>query len=282
MKYNLVIATHHKTGTVWMDGVFRSIAADLGARFIDYKSEAARLDERLNEPFVLFNHDSDFRSHPGLLERPDVRILHVIRDPRDVLISAMHYHKRARETWLHQPAPRYRGTTYQDALRKRRTKFDQYVFEMENSTGCTLDDMRQWHYRRANCFEARYEDLRQDSGLVHWRRIMDFLGLDEQQRARASRCFWQNSLFGGLPRLGNSHVRSGAVAQWRREFTLRLGYAFLSRFPGLLQRLGYERDTRWLLDLPQADSLGLAAQLGVAAAASWALLLHFSRTAPEF
>ena len=30
MKYNVVVATHHKTGTVWMDGVFKAIARDLG------------------------------------------------------------------------------------------------------------------------------------------------------------------------------------------------------------------------------------------------------------
>jgi len=26
MRYNLVVATHHKTGTVWMDGVFKALA----------------------------------------------------------------------------------------------------------------------------------------------------------------------------------------------------------------------------------------------------------------
>jgi hypothetical protein len=25
MKYNAVVATHHKTGTVWMDGVFKAL-----------------------------------------------------------------------------------------------------------------------------------------------------------------------------------------------------------------------------------------------------------------
>ena len=277
MKYNLVVATHHKTGTVWMDGVFKAIAAELGARFVDYTAEMDRLNERLQVPFILFNHESDFRAHPELLDRDDVRILHVIRDPRDVLISAMHYHKRAGEPWLHRPAPRYRGDTYQRALLNRRTEFDRYVFEMENSTGCTLHDMRQWQYNRANCFEARYEDLRKDRDLTYWRGIAAFLGFDESEQAIAARCFWQNSLFGGLSRFGNRHIRSGAVAQWQREFTVRLGYAFLHHFPGLLQTLSYERDPRWILDLRQADTTSLVAQVGLVLGGSWTLFSQFGR-----
>lgn len=277
MKYNLIVATHHKTGTVWMDGVFKAIAGELGVQFLDYVAEGSQLEQRLGAPFILFNHESDFRAHPELLERDDVRILHIIRDPRDVLISAMHYHKGAGESWLHQPAPRYRGQTYQRALRGQRSKFDQYVFEMENSTGCTLNDMRQWRYGRTNCFEARYEDLRRDRDLSYWRGITAFLGLDEAEQAIAARCFWQNSLFGGLPRLGNKHVRSGAVAQWRHEFTLRLGLAFLQRFPGLLQTLAYERDPQWVLALRQPEAVGLATQLGLVLGSNWALFSQIGR-----
>ncbi len=282
MKYNLVVATHHKTGTVWMDGVFKAIAADLGVRFIDYQAELANLDEFLREPFVLLNHDSDFRTQPGLLERNDVRILHLIRDPRDILISAMHYHKRAKEGWLHEPAPRYLGTTYQRALLSKPSKFDQYVFEMENTTANTLRDLRQWSYGRPNCFEARYEHLRGDTGFAYWRRIMAVLGLDESEQQSATRHFWQNSLFGGLSRLGNRHIRSGAVAQWKREFTVRLGYAFLERFPGLLQMLKYEPDPRWILDLSLGDRIGMTAQIGIVFAGSWALFSQLARIPVEF
>jgi hypothetical protein len=90
MKYNVVVATHHKTGTVWMDGVFKAIADDVGAQYMDFRSEYGRLERVLQEPFILFNYDSDFRDYAYLLDRDNVRILHLIRDPRDVLISAMH------------------------------------------------------------------------------------------------------------------------------------------------------------------------------------------------
>jgi hypothetical protein len=254
MKYSVIVATHHKTGTVWMDGVFKAIADDVGAKYIDFRSEYARLDEVLEEPFILFNYDSEFRDYAHLLDREDVRIMHLIRDPRDVLISAMHYHKKSTESWLHTPVPGYNNVTYQRRLRELKTRFEQYVFEMEHSTAGTLRGMLAWKYDRANCFEARYEGLRQDLDLAYWTRIAEFLGFDETERQACRLRFWQNSLFGGLPRLGNKHVRSGDIGQWKREFDRDLAYSFIDHFPTALQTLGYEPDNKWLFDIaaPQA------------------------------
>jgi hypothetical protein len=261
MKYNVVVATHHKTGTVWMDGVFKAIADDVGAQYVDFRSEYGRLERVLQQPFILFNYDSDFRDHAHLVDREDVRILHLIRDPRDVLISAMHYHKKSAESWLHTPVPGYNNVTYQRRLRELPTTLGQYVFEMEHSTAGTLRGVMGWQYGRANCFEARYEALRQDSDLAYWTRIAGFLGFDESEQQSCRRRFWQNSLFGGLSRLGNKHVRSGDVAQWKREFNRELAYAFLDRFPTVLQALAYEPDNKWLFDVPGPEANDVAGAL---------------------
>ncbi len=245
MKNNVVIATHHKTGTVWMATVFKAIAEDLGATYVDYWAERENLAEALKPPFVLFNYDSDFRGHSDLLDRDDVRILHLIRDPRDVLISAMHYHCKSGETWLHEPVPGYDNITYQRRLNAFAARHEQYVFEMENSTFSTLRDMQQWRYGRTNCFEARYEKMRLDTEMKYWSGIMDFLGFDAAEQQVCRRRFWQYSLFGNLGR-GHKHVRSGDVAQWKREFTPTLAAAFRWKFPRLLQSLGYEPDDRWV------------------------------------
>jgi hypothetical protein len=282
MRYNLVVATHHKTGTVWMDGVFKALAGDLGARYINFRSESKELKGLLGSPFVLFCYDSDFGDHASVLDREDVKILHLIRDPRDVVISAMHYHKASRETWLHEPIPGYDNLTYQRALRGLPTRFAQYVFEMDNSSASTLRDMAKWRYGRANTFEARYEDLRQDDELVYWRRIMTYLGLDSAQQLMGARRFWQNSLFGGLPRLGNKHVRSGAVAQWRREFTPALAQAFLHRFPGLLQALGYETSDRWARDLEEGPVTGMLTDFRQIAAQRWEAFAGTPRSPLKF
>ena len=102
--------------------------------------------------------------------------------------------------------------------------------------------------------------MRQDSQLRYWRGLSAFLGFDEREQAIASRCFWRNSLFGGLSRVGNRHVRSGDVSQWKREFTPELGRAFLLRFPGVLQSMGYEVNDAWLSDLQHLNSPRLFAE----------------------
>jgi len=254
MKYNVVVATHHKTGTVWMDGVFKAIADEVGAEYLDFRTEYGRLEQKLRSPFILFNYDSDFRDQSNLLDRDDVRILHLIRDPRDVLISAMHYHLKSGESWLHTPVPGYNNITYQRRLRELPTRFDQYVFEMEHSTAGTLRGMLAWNYDRANCFEARYECLREDTDLSFWTSIASFLGFEAHELAACRQCFWQNSLFGGLSRIGNRHVRSGDVGQWKHAFNRELAYAFVDRFPAVLQALHYEPDSKWLFDVPVGDA----------------------------
>src|SRR5882757_3943773 len=209
LKYNIVVATHHKTGTVWMSTVFKAIASDLGVAYVEFRPQYGQLAEALRAPFVLFNYDSDFREHSHILGRDDVRILHLIRDPRDVLISAMHYHKKSQETWLHEPVPGYDNVTYQHRLNALETRFEQYVFEMENSTESTLRDMVKWQYGRANCFEARYEELRQDTQMDYWSRVRAILGFDETEQKICRAAFRQNSLFGTPVRFAHKHVRSG-------------------------------------------------------------------------
>jgi hypothetical protein len=118
--------------------------------------------------------------------------------------------------------------------------------------------------------------------LALWPQITRFLGLDAAERDLADRRFWQNSLFGGLSTLGNRHVRSGAVAQWRREFTPDLGNAFLKRFPGLLQRLHYEASDGWVRELKWAEEPSLLAGLRQLALGHWELFAERSRLPSKF
>jgi hypothetical protein len=246
MRFNVVVATHHKTGTVWMSTVFKAISKGLGATFIDFWSHYDRLDRPLRSPFVLFNHDSMFLQYSDVLAREDVRVLHLIRDPRDVLISAMHYHKISTEAWLQQPAAGQHEVGYQRKLTSFATPVEQYLFELENATNSTIEDMLDWKYDRANCFELRYEDLRRDHSMALWSRIVSFLGFEEAERVFCKDCFWTHGLFGVAANANRRHVRSGDVAQWKREFTAELALAFVERFPDALQILGYEPDDLWI------------------------------------
>jgi hypothetical protein len=252
VKQNIVVATHHKTGTVWMSTVFKSIARKLGANYIDFWMHYARLDRDLKTPFILLNHNSIFSRHAKQLRREDVRILHLIRDPRDVLISATHYHKKADEPWLREKGSGGKDASYQQRLNSLSTLHEQYVFELENATGNTIEAMLDWQYGRPNCLEVRYEDLWSDRSLSQWRQIASYLGFDSAELEICQQCFWEHSLFGKAPRANRRHARSGEVAQWKHEFTPELAQAFLDRFPDALQLLGYEDDDRWIESLSRS------------------------------
>lgn len=262
MKQNIVVATHHKTGTVWMSTVFKAISRRVGADYVDFWTHFGRLDRSLKTPFILFNHNSIFSRHASQLRRDDVRVLHLIRDPRDVLISAMHYHKNADEPWLHEKVSGSKEAPYQQRLNSFATVHEQYLFELENATGSTIEAMLDWQYDRPNCLEVRYEDLWSDRSLSLWSHIASFLGFEGSELDVCRQSFWEHSLFGKAPRINRRHARSGEVAQWKREFTPELAQAFLHRFPDALEMLGYENDDGWIDSLtthPRLDTQACAA-----------------------
>lgn len=254
MEHNIVVATHHKTGTVWMSTVFRAIARRLDANYVDFWSHYGRLDRVLKTPFILLNHSSIFTRHADVLRREDVRILHLIRDPRDVLLSATHYHKSANEPWLHEKVSGSEPS-YQQRLNSLATLHEQYLFELENATGSTIEAMLDWQYGRPNCLEIRYEELWADRALSLWSQISSFLGFEGSELDVCRMCFWEHSLFGAASRVNRRHARSGEAAQWKHEFTTELAEAFLFRFPDALEMLGYEEGDQWIESLTASTAL---------------------------
>src|SRR5256885_3315342 len=128
-----VIATHHKTGTVWMRDAFRGIAHDLTINFVYLARKSPVRNAKLLPPVIVLNDQSDFTATPWLLDGPDQRILHLVRDPRDVLISAMHYHRVAQESWLHVPRKGFGGLSYQQKLNSLPDDSSRYLFELKHS-----------------------------------------------------------------------------------------------------------------------------------------------------
>ena len=140
-----VVATHHKTGTALMHDVFQTIAKNSSFSFFDVRAaedtpgavadEAkfaaafARadvlIDYHLGKPLPAYV-TKDWRTRAcesviSLLEREDkdYRLVHVVRDPADVLVSGAVYHARRirDEKWLNVPIPELKGQSYADFLK---------------------------------------------------------------------------------------------------------------------------------------------------------------------
>lgn len=233
----IVVCTHHKTGTVWMASIFRGIK-----RHFKLKLHSG-LQSNLPEDADIFLQDHSRVDFPSLRAAAakkgrKVRAIHVIRDPRDVIISGCFYHVKTTEKWANKPRPSFGGKSYREAISALSTDHDKLVFEMKHAGGKTISDMLAWDYKNSETFEARYEDLIDDKEFKFFRPMMEFVGFQGDDLAKALEIVKQNSLFGNAQ--GSEHVRSGESRQWQRTFTPLLKSAFNEQFPDALQRLGYE------------------------------------------
>jgi len=251
---HVLVGTHHKTGTVWMMRTFRRISERTGRPFValhegkigwtrvpgrDARFAARRreVEARGSAPGIFFEYHSDF---PVLADPRSFVGLHVVRDPRDVLISSARFHLDAEEVWLRRPDPRFSGRTYQQMLRELDDPEDRIRFEMDHATGDELRRMRDFD-RQGVFRDVRYEDLVVDVDLRLWHEIVLHLGFRGEEIVPAIESFWRCSLFGGAnPARGPAaHVRDGRPAQWRTAMSPDLVAEVETRFGDLIRDLGY-------------------------------------------
>ncbi|SFJ38951.1 sulfotransferase domain-containing protein [Jannaschia pohangensis] len=254
------VGTHHKTGTIWMRSVFRALAQAIGvADHIVFPASGLKFVPPSDRVF-LFQWTSRFPQ--AVLDRPDARVLHVIRDPRDVLLSGMRYHltsDHAEEAFLHEARDDLGGQSYQQHLAQLPDDTARLMFEMQGKHAETLADMLAWDYARPNGIEARYEDLMADTDCRGFREHLRNLGLTEPEVERGMALFWQMSLFGGQAKGTRakarmaSHVSHGGVAQWRDLLPRAVAEAYAETHGAALVQLGYEdHPTNWLNEVRHA------------------------------
>lgn len=242
-----VIATHHKAGTVWMNDTFRKIGEALNIRVVNAGREP---DLALTPPVILCAANAQLRTYDYVGDL--AHFFHVVRDPRDVVISSMHYHCRADEKWLLRADPRLDGRTYKESICALATARERYTFEMHHSSARNVAGMLDWKFERS--FECRYEDLIRDAGGAVFSHGCEHLGFSGADLDVCRDVFWRQAIFGGKAARRQQklipHVRSGEPEQWRGVFDRKLGEAFLAQFSAALIGLGYEKDNIWLDSLP--------------------------------
>ncbi|WP_299816436.1 sulfotransferase domain-containing protein [uncultured Jannaschia sp.] len=255
----LGIGTHHKTGTMWMRAVFRQLAEAIGVvlRQVHPATPPGLVPER--DRAMLVQWSSAFPD--WLRTRPDARILHLVRDPRDVLLSGMRYHRdteAAEEGFLHAARADLGGFSYQAHLRALPDDAARLRFEMGERHAETVAEMLAWT-PRVNTIEARYEDLVAPDGAGIFREHLRNLGLPEIEVAQGVRAFRDHSLRDGLARPEDrrarvrSHVADGAARQWETRFPPDIARDYAARHGAALVALGYEtHPTRWVERLDHA------------------------------
>jgi len=273
---------HHKCATMSLNTIIGAVCKRLGLRFNPVYDEL-QFDGNLSE--YSENNKIDFLSYGNadiqfLRSLPKHRGFHIIRDPRDVVISAYYSHRNSHSTTTWKELERHR-----ENLRKL-DKEDGLISEIQFRER-SFNHMKTWDYNQTDILEIRFEDLIAQ----HYETLLlvfDHLGLlsttDYRFRNRPGgmyrelMAFAKSSLNLALPRLtrklelpaaefltivwrnrfeaqsrgrsrGNEdvskHYRKGESGDWKAHFTDRHKELFKELYAGLVPDLGYEDSDNW-------------------------------------
>lgn len=248
---HVLIGTHHKTGTVWMQKCFTKIAKKLGVPWVNVSRPAGfyRSDEQIKgfienlaeqqEKIMIF----DTHSHFGQIETLDEACFtgfKVIRDPVSVICSATKYHTWSKESWLHRQQARFDGGSYQQKINAFGTVNEQYRFEMDFASKSTIKKMSREALGTV-LQRFRYEDLIADHEMIIFADFFRSLGLSEKQIEDCLLIIWNNSIFGGLDTGKIAHIQANPNENYGDDWDEKTREKFNRTLLPYAEKLGYGR-----------------------------------------
>lgn len=274
---------HHKCASTWIHSVLDAVAADAGWRLAylpteaDFGGDLRGFVERKRVDVVSYVN-ADLKHAETL---PPHRGFHVIRDPRDAVVSAYFSHKGSHPTHAWPELVPYRERLQQVS------KEDGLFLELEFSQQF-LSKMSRWDYDQDHVLELKQEEFTADPykgflsafdwlGLldtthynkVRWPgyllratsnilnrkyRVAPRLPLDQVPGERLLGVVYDQRFekYAGGRKKGaedtKSHYRKGKGGDWVNHFTEEHVAAFKERYGDLAVRLGYESDNGWTLE----------------------------------
>jgi hypothetical protein len=301
---------HHKCASTWIRAIVEQVLREAGYSY------GMVLDPRSpHDRGPLTNYQETF-SRPDLgdhLARSGVEFLscitadieqaraldgvrgfHVIRDPRDIIVSGYFSHRNSHPT---EGLPHY--ARHREALQAV-SKDEGLFLEMDFSARC-LYDLAEWDYDQDQILEVKMEDLtaRPYEGFLEIFEFLDLMSWDGAYLMRdkvkhfartalnrfTQRHRWLRPLRHRIPVTGemllgrvydlrfekkaggrqagqtnvNSHYRKGVAGDWVNHLTPDHLRHFSDMFGDVLLRTGYETDPAWidayLTDMPLATSV---------------------------
>lgn len=206
----LFVATHHKVMTTYFHAVLRLLCFALNIPFQKVNFESPRPSIRL------------FLSMHGNIDLPaldNYRGVHILRDPRDMIVSGYHYHKWTDEAWVHRRDEN--GESYQEKL-NRVDRFTGLFMEIDHFIFIYRDILQVWDLSDSRILEVSYEALMGEDRDRLYETMFAHLGFANRELKLAVDLM---RLFEASTRTGQksgsighkSHLRSGKSGQWKKE-----------------------------------------------------------------
>lgn len=203
-------------------------------------------------------------------EYHDFKGIHLIRDPRDVIVSGYYSHLKTHPTEKRPDILEFRNKIKDLPL-------DVGIqMEMDFSSE-RLRDMETWSYDNPSILELRFEEFTQKpnwnevfsflnltsskTSSYHWKKLINKLNNKKLLPFRFEEINIPSEVLNQIPEkfafkklsggretgeiATNSHYRKGKAGQWREAFNEEHKVYFKEKFPQLLETLGYETDADW-------------------------------------
>ena len=275
----LAFMSHHKCATRWVNGILRPLCREMGYRH-RVVWHPGMFDSNLSEFVAQYKIDflSYTNAHYDFVKQLNtVRGFHVVRDPRDICVSAYFSHLESHET-EHWPELVEHRQKLQSMPRDEGLLLDMEFVSVH------MDEMDSWDYSDPDFLQVKMETLTADP-YRQFLGIFDFMGiLDDRplgarlslqyavarrlRRATMARIsmpqyygripaekalgiVWRNNFSNksGGRRPGEedtaSHYRKGVPGDWRNYFQKEHIDFFKERYNSLLVKLGYESHCDW-------------------------------------
>lgn len=267
---------HHKCATRYLISICEQICSRLGLNGKEFHNAGMfnnDLPAELKANPVDFVYYSNAKIETVKQLVSVFKGFHVVRDPRDIIVSAYFSHKNSHGT---------RDWPELVKIRERLSELslsDGLMYEFEVLAG-TVTDIAEWDYNQSNILELKYEVLIQDpyqilldvfqhlglakeihadstKQILHLLRsnirnrflgnqVRDFLYFSELMQVIQDNSFSKKSE--GRKRGEENvahHYRKGVAGDWRNYFEDRHIDFFKERYNDCLIKLGYEEDEDW-------------------------------------
>jgi hypothetical protein len=258
---------YHKVGTALLNKVFSEICEINNWKIQKVLGKQSELPK--NADIILFCHSlvdlNNFKS-------PFIGV-HLIRDPRDIIVSGYLYHCRTNEKWcinsdfdttppIKFPKVPYSqqhrsekwkkeyieslgGQSYQQNLLNLSQR-DGIFFEMNNYGAWTIESMKNWNYNMNNILELKFEELMTDYDNI-FQIIFQYIGFSKSQIKTGMEIAKKHDLRRKSDQeiQNDKHISSRNFSKWKKYFEEEHKKKFNQKFGEILINLGYETNNNW-------------------------------------
>lgn len=231
-----LFCSHHKTGSTFLKKVLSDISVrnNLKLQILDDTfKDISEVDSKAD--FLLLTHATNEQLLILKEIFPSKEIIHFIRNPKKLILSAYAYHLKGREKWLHDKNEQYPNSYLYEL--KNRSREEGLIFELENISYWNILNMITLQEKH-ELETFKLEEISYDVSLHSAHKLADQMGLQAVPLLNAIITVSKNSLWFG-DNIKLPHVTSGTNQNLEKEWTDKLETAFNKFFENRDSILNY-------------------------------------------